>query len=497
MRFSACVPSLDSIRKKAVAGAVIPVYREIVADLETPVSTFLKLAGDDPHAYLLESVEGGEHWGRYSLIAWDPYRIFESRDGRCACYVPGTAPVWKDTKDPVSELKRIMASYAPVENAGLPRFWGGAVGYFSYDMVRTIESLPGKPADTLKAPDAVFYLTGKLVIFDHLNHTAKIVRCVHCDNTTKIDALYRQAENEIEGIIRKLRAPLKTRVPKRYEHEPLASNITPEAYRDSVRAAKKHIRSGEIIQAVLSHRFTRKTKADPFDIYRSLRLINPSPYMYFLRMDGFDMAGSSPEILVRKEDSLAETRPIAGTRRRGSNEDEDSRIAEELLADEKERAEHIMLVDLGRNDIGRVSVPATVSVPELMKVEKYSHVMHIVSSVKGTLRPGIDSFELFKACFPAGTVSGAPKVRAMQIIDKLEPEARGTYAGSVGYFSYSGNMDMAITIRTILLAGGVAYAQAGAGIVADSDPESEYRETHNKAAALFEALDAAEEGIEA
>lgn len=474
-------PELKEFKKLAKKGNLVPVYRELVADMETPVSTFLKLAEGEPYAYLLESVEGGERWGRYSFISWAPKKIMASRPGR----------------DPVAELKSVMKGYRPVQVKGLPIFWGGAVGYAAYDVVRFFEDLEEKPRDVMKLPDSVFMLTDHLVIFDHLKHTVKIVVCVDLRGGTPAAAAYAKAGRDIARIESLLKKPLAAkRSGPPAKAAATASNMTKTGFSAMVRRAKEYIRAGDIIQVVLSQRFSRRVKADAFDIYRALRLLNPSPYMFYMRMKDFCVIGSSPEILVRKEQNLAETRPIAGTRPRGKDEADELRLEKELLSDEKERAEHIMLVDLGRNDLGRVCVKGTVKVPELMKIEKYSHVMHIVSMVTGRLRHGTDAFDLFRACFPAGTLSGAPKIRAMQIIDELEPEARGPYGGAVGYFSFSGNMDMAITIRTMIVKGGTAFIQAGAGIVADSVPASEFTETKNKAAALFAAIDTAERGID-
>lgn len=480
--------------KMAAKGNIIPVYKEIIADLETPVSTFLKLAAGERNAYLLESVEGGERWGRYSFISWAPKTIFRSKGDQYSVTAPGHKPVWKKTKDPMGELKSIMSGFTPVETEGLPRFWGGAVGYASYDMVRHFENLPDKPKDTLGLPDSTFLITDRLAVFDHLNHTLKIVICVSLKGQKNKKKAYQVAEKEINTVIARLKKPLKAERSRKYAHGKLESNVTQRQYCRMVEKTKEYIRAGDIVQGVISQRLSRKTMARAFDIYRNLRQINPSPYMYFLRLDDFEIIGTSPEILVRKEDLAAETRPIAGTIRRGKNAKEEAALERELLADEKERAEHVMLVDLGRNDLARVCEPASVTVPQFMFIEKYSHLMHIVSAVIGRLKPGLDSFTLFKACFPAGTVSGAPKVRAMQIIDELEPTARGPYAGAIGYFSYSGNMDMAITIRTIVLMKGTAYVQAGAGLVADSVPMKEYQESRNKAQALFTAIDRAEEG---
>jgi len=489
-------PQRELFTKLSRTGNLIPVYREISADLETPVSTFMKLAAGSPYAYLLESVEGGERWGRYSFISWAPKRIFESRGGQCAVYRPGDKPVWEKTTDPLTRVKEIMGTFTPVEIKGLPRFWGGAVGYISYDMVRFFEKLPNKPQDDLGLPDGLFMFTDRIVVFDHLAHTVKIVMCVDCNGKGDAAKAYDRAIREIDAVVARLRRPLAVRSRAVRGGGKTVSNMNKAVFCRKVEKAREHIRAGDIVQVVLSQRFARRTSAEPLDIYRALRLLNPSPYMYYLKAGSFDIIGTSPEILVRKEDRLVETRPIAGTRPRGGNEIREQELARELLADPKERAEHIMLVDLGRNDLARVSEPASVAVPQLMTIEKYSHVMHIVSSVTGKLKPGMDSFEVFRACFPAGTVSGAPKVRAMEIIDDLEPSARGPYAGAVGYFSYAGNMDMAITIRTIILNEGTAYCQAGAGIVADSVAETEYQESKNKAAILFAAIDTAEKGIQ-
>jgi len=487
-------PDFKTFCKLAQKGSIIPVYREIIADLETPVSTFKKLAGGQKYSYLLESVEGGERWGRYSFISWLPKLLFCSKGGSFSVSEPGKKQVFRKTKDPMQELKNLMAAFKPVEVEGLPRFWGGAVGYVSYDMVRFFENLPDKPKDSLNFPDCIFMITDRLVIFDHLKHTLKIVICVNPKDAKDKRNAYKRAEKDIDSIVKQLKRPLVIKKAVVKKHNKIESNMSPAEYCDKVAKTKEYIRAGDIIQGVISQRFARKTDVPAFDIYRNLRQINPSPYMYFLKLDGFEITGTSPEILVRKEDSAAETRPIAGTALRGKTRADEVSIEKALLSDEKERAEHVMLVDLGRNDLARVCEPASVAVGQFMVIEKYSHVMHIVSSVTGKLKPGLDSFSLFKACFPAGTVSGAPKVRAMQIIDELEPTARGPYAGAIGYFSYSGNMDMAITIRTIVMKNKTAYVQAGAGLVADSVPKREYQESKNKAQALFSAIDRAEKG---
>ncbi|MEE9316435.1 MAG: anthranilate synthase component I, partial [bacterium] len=383
---------------------------------------------------------------------------------------------------------------------GLPRFYGGAVGYIGYDMVKFIEDIPSTNPDDLDLPDCKFIFTDNLLIFDHVAHTIKVVSCVHLDREkSNLKTLYNEACRKIEKLITKLRKkPKKQPKVRRSRSSKIVtqSNFTRNSFEKIVERAKEYIRAGDIIQTVLSQRLQTKVSAHPFDIYRALRVINPSPYMYYLSLGGMNLVGSSPEILVRQEGRRVEVRPIAGTRPRGKDEFEDKKLERELLKSSKERAEHLMLVDLGRNDIGRVCEYGSVKVPELMVIERYSHVMHIVSGVVGKLKRGMDSFDVLRACFPAGTVSGAPKVRAMEIIEELENLRRGPYAGAVGYFSFQGNMDMAITIRTILIKGKEAFLQAGAGIVADSIPKNEYEETINKAKALFEAIEMAEKGLE-
>jgi anthranilate synthase component 1 len=488
-------PSLGEFKELSKQSNIVPVYSEILADTETPVSTFMRLCKDEPYSYLLESVEGGERWGRYSFISWAPKYIFQSKNNDYCLFEPGSKQNWKKSSDPYNELKALMSGYKPAEAPGLPRFFGGAVGYASYDVVRFFEDLPAKPKDTLKVPDLFFMLTDHMVIFDHLKHSVKIVVCADLKRHSSPESAYKRAIGEIEKITGRLKKPLKSKKAGHLRHYDITANLPEGGYEKNVEKMKRHIRAGDIIQGVPSMRFSRKTDASPFDIYRSLRLINPSPYMYFIKHPDVQIIGSSPEVLVRKEDSLAETRPIAGSCPRGRDEAHESQLVKNLLSDPKERAEHIMLVDLARNDLGRVCSRATVKVTNLMEIEKYSHIIHIASTVAGTLKPGMDSFDLLRASFPAGTVSGAPKIRAMEIIDELEPEARGVYAGAIGYFSYSGNMDMAIAIRTIVYKDGIAYGQAGAGIVADSVPKKEYIEVTNKARALFEAINMAENGL--
>jgi anthranilate synthase component 1 len=474
---------------------LIPVFKEILADTETPVSTYMKVAEKEKYAYLLESVEGGERWARYSFISFAPKLVFESKKNMFSVTGKNSKSGWTKTNDPVNELKKIMSEFRPREIPELPRFWGGAVGFMSYDMVRFFEEIPDKKKQTLGLPDSLFMVTDHIILFDHLKHSVKIVVCVDLREFKNNKTAYKSAGREIDRIIKLIKKPLAQKAVLKKLSYKTESNLTKAQFENKVNKAKEYIRAGDIIQVVPSQRFSRKTLAPAFDIYRALRLINPSPYMYFLKLNGFEIIGSSPEILVRKEDRLAETRPIAGTAPRGKTEEQEKELIKKLLADPKEKAEHIMLVDLGRNDLGRVCVPTTVKVQSLMDIEKYSHVIHIASSVVGKLKPGMDSFDLLRATFPAGTVSGAPKIRAMEIIDELETTERGVYAGAAGYFSFSGNMDMAITIRTIVLKDKIAYAQAGAGIVADSVPAKEYIETKNKAQALFEAINLAEQGL--
>ena len=482
-------------------GNLIPVWREILADLETPVSAFIKL-GQGKFSYLLESVEKGEQLGRYSFLGSDPVLVFKSKGERIEIIRQGKSEILRVEKDPLDALKKIMAGYKTVNSAKLPRFSGGAVGYVGYDMVRFWEEIPEKNRDDLNLPDSLFMLSHTLIIFDHLNHKIKVVSYALLDGKESPQIVYQKAKCEIDGVIRKLRQPsslLDDEKKQRKEEEvkeKVESNVTSDIFQAKVRKAKEYIRAGDIFQVVLSQRLRRKVSASGFDIYRTLRSLNPSPYMYYLKCGDFEIVGSSPETLVREEEKEVTYRPIAGTRKRGKDGVEDELLAEELSVDPKERAEHIMLVDLGRNDMGRVCEYGTVKVTELFSVEKYSHVMHLVSNVQGKLRKGMDQYDLLKACFPAGTVSGAPKVRAMEIIEELEPCRRGPYAGALGYFSFSGNMDTCIIIRTILIKDNIAYIQAGAGIVADSEPESEYEETLNKARALIKAIEIAEKGIE-
>jgi len=488
-------PSLDEFIFLAGQGNLIPVYREILADMETPVSAFRKI-DDGQCSFLLESIEGGEKWARYSFLG-SGGRLFRSHGTHVEEVFNGEVLSAREAADPLAALREILAPYRPVQLPELPRFFGGAVGYLGYDMVRFIERLPDANPREIGAPDACFLLTESLLIFDNMRQKIKVVCNVHLRDGEDPAAAYRRGQEGIERLIEKLRSPLAPPRAKACTHgTELNANFPPGAFQVAVERCKEYIRAGDIFQVVLSQRFSGSLEADPFDIYRALRTINPSPYMFFLRFGPTLVVGASPEVLVRKEEDRVEVRPIAGTRPRGKTPEEDVRLEEELLADPKERAEHIMLVDLGRNDVGRVALPGTVEVSELMVVERYSHVMHIVSNVRGQLKEGADAIDVFRATFPAGTLSGSPKIRAMEIIDELEPCRREIYGGAVGYFSFSGNMDMAIAIRTLVVHEGNIYLQAGAGIVADSDPEAEYQETINKAMGVRKAIDMACGGLD-
>jgi anthranilate synthase component 1 len=491
-------PSLEEFKRKAKQGNLIPVYREILADMETPVSAFQKI-DDGRHSFLLESVEGGEKWGRYSFLGSRPSVVVRSFDRKVVIIRKGDVEMHLFDHDPLESIKKILSAYKPVPDPALPRFYGGAVGYMGYDVVRFFEELPDRDKSGLDLPDIFFMLTDTLVIFDNITHMIKVVSNAHIEGKS-VTAAYKEATNKIDALVKKLKTGVrrqKSGVGRKTRKEPkLTSNFTQPEYEQAVLKAKEYIKAGDIFQVVPSQRFHTTISAEPFEVYRALRLINPSPYMYFLRCGDATIVGASPEVMVRLEGDRIELRPIAGTRRRGATEEEDRALEQDLLADPKERAEHIMLVDLGRNDVGRVSEPGSVNVSELMVIERYSHVMHIVSNVRGKLSRGNDSYDVIRACFPAGTVSGAPKIRAMEIIEELEPTRRGPYAGAVGYFGFSGNMDTCITIRTLVIKEGVAYIQAGGGVVADSDPVAEYQETVNKAKAMMRAVAMAEKGLD-
>jgi anthranilate synthase component 1 len=503
-------PSYEGFEQLATQGNLIPVYRELPADLETPVSVFLKLRGSGP-AFLLESVERGEQVGRYSFLAANPQRRLIGHADHVVLHTNGDTHRYalKSGQDPLSYVESVLGEYQLADTPGLPRFVGGAVGYMSYDLVRFFEHLPATASDELHLPLCHFLFTDMLVVFDHVKHKLIILALAHLNGDRR--AAYDNALSRINHIAEQLRRPLphsdttetqQLQVPtvetdgaaRGGRH--LQSNMSQAAFEASVRQAKDYIAAGDIFQVVLSQRFARQTSADAFTIYRALRMLNPSPYMVYMELGELEIIASSPEMLVRLDHGVAEVRPIAGTRRRGTTPSEDAALVDELLADPKERAEHVMLVDLGRNDLGRVCDYGSVHVPELMAVERYSHVMHIVSRVTGRLNGRHDAYELLRATFPAGTVSGAPKVRAMEIIEELEGVQRGPYAGAIGYFGYGGSMDTCITIRTILKQDNTVYIQAGAGIVADSEPAREHQECVNKAAALAEAIHTAERGLE-
>lgn len=491
-------PSLEEFRRKARQGNLIPVFREIIADMETPVSAFRKL-DDGKYSFLLESVEGGEKWGRYSFIGSSPSVVVRSTGRAVEVIRHGRVERRSFVSDPLEAVKDVLSEYRPVVEAELPRFFGGAVGFIGYDTVRFFERLPERNKGGLGLPDVFFMITDTLVIFDNMTHTMKVVSNAHTDGRS-VSAAYKDAGEKIEAIVKKLKGGGKGaraggKKPRR-KGISLSSNLTQSEYEKAVLKAKEYIKAGDIFQVVPSQRFETKISVEPYEIYRALRLINPSPYMYFLRTGEATIIGASPEVMVRLEAGRIELRPIAGTRHRGATEDEDRALEQELLSDPKERAEHIMLVDLGRNDVGRVSEPGSVHVSELMAIERYSHVMHIVSNIRGRLAQGRDAYDVIRACFPAGTVSGAPKIRAMEIIEELEPTRRGPYAGAVGYFGFSGNMDTCITIRTLVVKGDKAYIQAGGGVVADSDPTLEYQETVNKAKAMLKAVEMAEHGLD-
>ena len=479
-------PSLEQVKALSGEGNLVPVYREIDADLETPVSAYLKVARP-PYSFLLESVEGGERLARYSFIGTEPYGVLN------------TGPGPDGGVDPLIPIKAEMDRYKLVRVPDLPRFHGGAVGYLAYDIVRYFEPrVPEPPEDPLKLPEAVFMFQDTLLVFDHLKHSIKVVSHVYLDGD--IEKAYREAVDKIDRLVERLSAPLeppRASAPSGSGTAPglVTSNFTQEEYEAAVERALEYIYAGDIIQVVPSQRLARRTDANPFQVYRALRSINPSPYMYYLHLDSFYIVGASIETLVMVEDGTIVTHPIAGTRPRGATPQEDAALEEELRSSEKQRAEHIMLVDLARNDVGRVSQPGSVQVTQLMGVEKYSRVMHLVSHVMGRLRPELTAYDVLRACFPAGTLSGAPKIRAMEIITDLEGQKRGPYGGAVGYFSFSGNVDTAITLRTSVIKDGVAYVQAGGGVVADSVPEDEYQETLDKAGALLRAIDRAE-GLE-
>ncbi|MBY0521958.1 MAG: anthranilate synthase component I [Gemmataceae bacterium] len=483
-------PTFDEFAALARNASVVPVYRQLIGDTLTPVSAFCKIQ-EGEWSFLFESVVGGERVGRYSFLGAGPFLRFEAFDHRVRL---GNEEF--EHPDPLRLLEETLAKYRAPHVQGLPRFCGGAVGYAGYDAVRYVEHLPKAPPDDRRLPDLCFAFYDRMVIFDHINKTVAAVAHAHVD-PKDLKRCYEEACGRVDRLVERLQQgvadlQLTDVAPAGDAHMAYRSNFAPAAYEAAVEKCKEYIRAGDIFQVVLSQRFQTETRARPFDIYRTLRVINPSPFMFYLKMGPLCLVGASPEIMVRVEGDRVTIRPLAGTRRRGKTEEEDIRLAAELIADPKERAEHIMLVDLGRNDVGRVARYGTVELSDVMAVERYSHVMHICSNVEGQLQPGKTSFDALRACLPAGTLSGAPKVRAMEIIDELEPHRRGPYGGAVGYIDFSGNMDTCIALRTMVLMGQTAYLQAGAGIVADSVPQREREETEHKAMGLLRAVEMAE-----
>jgi anthranilate synthase component 1 len=492
-------PPLEQFLEQSRTGNLVPVYREILADLETPVSAFLKIGGN-LHSFLLESVAGGEQISRYSFIGGEAFQVLKTKGRNVTLTRDGKTESWElePGQDPLHVLRDLMAQHQIVANPDLPPFCGGAVGYIGYDTVRFFEVLPDHSPDDRELPDCYFVFTDTLLIFDHVRHQIKVLCLVRVGSDPAAD--YQVAADKINRLVERLGEPLPIHArPARMSarKSPDATAIPPRPeYTQKVLRAKEYISAGDVIQVVLSRRLRFDVEASPFEIYRALRCVNPSPYMFFLQFAECQIIGASPEILVSERSGSVVTRPIAGTVRRGRTAAEDAQLEAQLLADPKERAEHIMLVDLHRNDIGRVCEYGSVQVDQLMVTEKYSHVIHIVSNVVGRLRPECDRYDLIRAAFPAGTLSGAPKIRAMEIIEELEPVKRGPYGGAIGYFSFNGNTDTAITLRTIVMVDQAAYVQAGGGIVADSDPDAEFAETESKAGALRRAIELAERGLE-
>ncbi len=491
-------PTFEEFRELARGASLVPVYRQLIGDTLTPVSAFCKVQEGD-WSFLFESVVGGERLGRYSFVGSGPFLRFQAFGQRVRIDdLSGSTPVRTELEhpDPLRLLEERLAAYRAPHVPGLPRFCGGAVGYAGYDTVRYVERLPNPPPDDRGLPDLCFAFYDRMVIFDHITKTIAVVAHAHVD-ATNLERSYRQACDRVDRLVERLHQgvadlQLTDIEPIGQASMPYRSNFSKEQYEAAVVRCKEYIKAGDIFQVVLSQRLQTETKARSFDIYRTLRVVNPSPFLFYLKAGPLCLVGSSPEIMARVESGVLTIRPLAGTRRRGRDEEEDNRLAAELLADPKERAEHIMLVDLGRNDVGRVALYGTVQLSDVLTVERYSHVMHLCSTVTGRLQPGKTAFDALRSCLPAGTLSGAPKVRAMEIIDELEPYRRGPYGGAVGYVDFSGNMDTCIALRTLVLKGQTAYLQAGAGIVADSVPELEWEETMNKARGLLRALEMAE-----
>ena len=495
-------PTLEEFRRYSISCDFVPVYRQLVSDTLVPVTAYC-LLGTQTHSFLFESVVGGERVGRYSFLGANPYLQLDAY-GHELVVTEGETETRREVADPLAELGRILEQSRSVHLPGLPRFCGGAVGYAGYDVVRYTERLPHPPTDDRHLPDLSFGLYDLMVVFDHINKT---ILCVaHADvrqakTDSQVEQAYRQAAERVDALCLRLQSPqhgLQIRDIRVTSAEPglrYESNFTKSEFEAAVETCKEHIRACHIVQVVISQRLQLETSARPLDIYRALRVVNPSPFMFLLQSPQTQLVGSSPEIMVRVEDGRTTIRPLAGTRKRGANAAEDASLAADLLADPKERAEHVMLIDLARNDVGRVAEFGSVELSDVMVVERYSHVMHITSNVTGQLEPGRTALDALRAGLPAGTVSGAPKVRAMEIIDSIEPHRRGPYAGAVGYFDFTGNMDTCIALRTLVMQGNQAFVQAGAGIVADSIPESEYFETLSKAKGLLKAIEIAEKQI--
>ena len=488
-------PSFKEFCRLAKLGNLVPVYQELLMDLETPLSFFKRLERDR-YSFILESVEGSERWARYSFLGTRPQRIFKARGNQVEIIDNGKVRKWQ-TDTPLKALQELLKDYRPVPVPGVPPFFGGALGYVAYDAVEQFHGIVNRKKDPLGMPEIFLLFVQTLIAFDNLKHTIKVIDNIHIEPGTNLRRAYDSAVKRIHQVISTLQKKPRGIEPRDVSpatgKRKFRSNLSRKAFHQAVNRAKEYIKAGDIIQTVLCQRLESETDSDPFEIYRALRFVNPSPYMYYLELDDLRVIGSSPETLVRLTGDTIELRPIAGTRRRGASAEEERELESELLADPKECAEHIMLVDLGRNDVGRVAAIGSVEVNELMAIERYSHVIHIVSNVRGKLAQDKTPFDLFVSAFPAGTLSGAPKIRAMQIIAELEPQKRSLYGGAIGYFGYNGNLDTCIVIRTIVMKGKKLFINAGAGIVADSDPALEYQETLNKARAMLRAVELAEQ----
>ncbi|WP_457624747.1 anthranilate synthase component I [Persephonella sp.] len=488
--------TLEEFKQLAQKYNVIPLFKEILSDLDTPLSVFQKIHSPERFSFLFESVEQGENIGRYSFIGSSLPVYIKTKKNFVELYNNGQIEC-RNTDDPIDEMKKYLEKFRPAHIDGLPPFWGGFVGYLAYDVIHFYEPVPDIKPDVLKLPDIYFFLSDEVIAFDNVNKTIKIIVSAIIEEGDDIQEKYRETINRIEDIENRLCREIKlSRIPvvniQDVDIKQWSSNFSKDEFLKAVEKCKEYIREGDIIQVVISQRFSKKLKADPLNVYRAVRSINPSPYLFYLDLRDIKLIGSSPEILVSVKNGKILTKPIAGTRPRGKTEEEDRQLAQELLQDEKERAEHLMLVDLARNDVGKVAKSGSVKVDRFMYIEHYSHVMHIVSDVSGRLKDELHSLDVLKSVFPVGTVSGAPKVRAMQIIEELEPDKRGPYAGAVGYISFDGNLDTAIAIRTAVVRKDEIFIQAGAGIVADSVPEKEYQETVNKAKAMIKAVELAE-----